>query len=75
MALILPNGTNDINRVTTSSRVIAVNIPNDQGISTDWTDFRTTVNEIENLTGYDILENINNSVESVIEARVDNGPV
>ena len=75
VALILPNGTNDINRVTTSSRVIAVNIPNDQGISTDWTDFRTTVNEIESLTGYDILENINNSVESVIEARVDNGPV
>lgn len=70
--LVLPNGTNDINRVTTSTRVIAVNIPNDQGISNDWTDFRTSINTIENLTGYDFFENIPNSIEAVIESRVDN---
>ena len=73
IALVLPNGTNDIARVTTSTRVIAVNIPNDQGISSDWTQFRTSVNTIENLTGYDLLENITNSIESVLESRVDNG--
>lgn len=74
VALILPNGSNDINRVTTSTRVIAINVPNDQGISTDWTQFRTSVNSIESLTGYDLFENINNSIESVIESVVDNGP-
>ncbi|SEK42552.1 endonuclease G [Aquimarina amphilecti] len=74
VALILPNGSDDINRVTTSTRVIAINIPNDQGISTDWTQFRTSVNSIESLTGYDLFENITNSVESVIESVVDNGP-
>ncbi|WP_299436201.1 DNA/RNA non-specific endonuclease [uncultured Aquimarina sp.] len=74
VALILPNGTNDINRVTTSTRVIAINVPNDQGISSDWTQFRTSVNSIENLTGYDLLENITNSVESVLESNIDNGP-
>ena len=74
VALILPNGTNDINRVTTSTRVIAINVPNDQGITSDWTQFRTSVDAIESLTGYDLFENITNSVESVIESVVDNGP-
>ncbi|WP_299896896.1 DNA/RNA non-specific endonuclease [uncultured Aquimarina sp.] len=74
VALILPNGTNDINRVTTSTRVIAINVPNDQGITSDWTQFRTSVDAIESLTGYDLFENITNSIESVIESVVDNGP-
>ncbi|MBW1298255.1 DNA/RNA non-specific endonuclease [Aquimarina litoralis] len=74
VALILPNGSNDINRVTTSTRVIAINVPNDQGISNDWTQFRTSVDAIESLTGYDLFENIANSVESVIESTIDNGP-
>lgn len=74
VAIILPNGSNDITRVTTSTRVIAINVPNDQGINTNWTTFRTSVNAIETLTGYDLLENITDTVENVIEARVDNGP-
>jgi len=73
VALILPNGTNDINRVTTSTRVIAINVPNDQNISTDWRSFTTSVNAIENLTGYDLFENIPNNIEATLEARVDNG--
>ncbi len=72
VALVLPNGSNDINRVSTSTRVIAINIPNDQGISRDWTQFKTTVNAIENMTGYDLLENIPNAIESVLESRLDN---
>ena len=72
--LILPNGTNDVSRVTTSTRVIAVNIPNDQGINTNWANYRTTVNYIESITGLDLFENINNTIESTLESRVDNGP-
>lgn len=74
VALILDNGTNDVNRVTTSTRVIAINVPNDQGINTNWSQFRTTVNAIESLTGYDLFENIPNSIEAVLESNVDNGP-
>ncbi|NER15242.1 DNA/RNA non-specific endonuclease [Leptobacterium flavescens] len=73
--LVLPNGTNDINRVSTSTRVIAVNIPNDQGISTSWSSFRTSVDAIENLTGYDLFENISNTVEAALESRVDDVPI
>lgn len=72
VALVLPNGSNDISRVTTSTRVIAVNMPNDQGISLNWRNFRTTVDDIERLTGYDFFENVPNTIESVIESRVDN---
>lgn len=72
VALILPNGTNDINRVTTATRIIAVNMPNDQGISFNWRNFRTTVDDIENLTGYDFFENIPDNIETILESRVDN---
>ncbi|MGB3464079.1 MAG: DNA/RNA non-specific endonuclease, partial [Cyclobacteriaceae bacterium] len=71
---VLPNGTNDISRVSTSTRVIAVKIPNDMSISSNWANFRTSVNSIENLTGLDLFENISNSTESVLESRVDSGP-
>ncbi|MEP3210825.1 MAG: DNA/RNA non-specific endonuclease [Maribacter sp.] len=74
VALILPNGGNDIGRVTTSTRVIAINVPNDQAISTDWAQFITTVDDIENLTGYDLFENIPDGIEAVIEAVTDGGP-
>ena len=72
VALILPNGSDDINRVSTSTRVLAINVPNDQNISTNWRDFRTSINAIENLTGYDLFENIPNSIESILEARIGN---
>lgn len=72
VALVLPNGSNDISRVSTSTRMIAVNMPNDQGISDDWRRFTTSVDQIEELTGYDFFENIPNTIESIIESRVDN---
>ncbi|WP_062057807.1 DNA/RNA non-specific endonuclease [Aquimarina longa] len=72
VALVLPNGANDIGRVTTSTRVIAVKIPNNQKVNSDWKQYRTTVNTIEKLTGYDLFENIPNAIESVLESRIDN---
>lgn len=72
--LVLPNGTNDVSRVTNSTRVIAVNMPNDQSIGTSWGSYRTSVDYIESITGLDLLENISNSTESYLESRVDSGP-
>lgn len=71
--LVLPNGSNDVSRVTTSTRMIAVNIPNDQGINTNWANYRTSVDYVESLTGLDLFENINDNVENYLESRVDNG--
>lgn len=59
--------------VTTSTRVIAVDIPNDQGVrNADWRNYRVTVDSIEQRTGYNLLSAISSSTQSVIEARVDN---
>ncbi|WP_414756647.1 DNA/RNA non-specific endonuclease [Anabaena sp. CCY 9910] len=59
--------------VTTSTRVIAVNIPNTQGVRyANWRDYRVSVDSIEVNTGYDLLSNVSTTTQSVIEARVDN---
>ncbi len=47
-------------------------MPNDQGVGRDWAQYKTTVNSIESLTGYDLFENIPNSIEAVLESNIDN---
>jgi endonuclease G len=71
--VIIPQGTNDVSRVTTSTRVIAVNTPN---INTTgaWGTYRTSVDAIEAATGYNLLSNLSTSIQATIEATVDNGP-
>ncbi len=71
--LVQPQGTNDVTRVTTSTRVIAVIMPNTQGIRTElWQSYRVSVDEVEQLTGYDFLSNVPSSIQAVIESVVDN---
>lgn len=72
--LVLPQGTGDVSRVTTGTRVIAVDTPNSNSVSTSWGGYRTTVDAIESKMGYNLFSNVSASVQSVIEARVDNGP-
>ena len=73
VAIVLPAGTNDVSRVTTSTRTIAVIMPNTQGIRTnDWKSYRVSVDQVEALTGFDFFSNVPASIQSVIEARVDN---
>lgn len=70
--VVLPNGANDLSRVSSSTRVIAVNTPNINSINSDWKQYRTSVDAIESATGYDLLSNVSASVQQVIEAKVDN---
>lgn len=77
--VVMPPGTGgaidrDIaQQVTDKTRVIAVDLPNTNGIkSADWRQFRTSVDQIENVTQLDLLAAVNASTQSVIEARVDN---
>ena len=49
--------------------VIAVNMPNEPGIrNVDWETYRTTVDAIEALTGYDLLSLLPDKVESAVES-------
>jgi endonuclease G len=73
--LVLPNGTNDVSRVTTSTRIIALDMPNTQGIrSNSWGIYRVSVDQIEAATGLNLLDILEDSLENTLESRVDNGP-
>ncbi|MBC7125518.1 MAG: DNA/RNA non-specific endonuclease, partial [Bacteroidales bacterium] len=73
IALVLPNGNNDLSRITPSTRVIAVVIPNNQECSSKpWTSYSVSVDSIENLTGYNFFTNIPTDIQDALEAKVDN---
>lgn len=56
--------------ITTATPVLAVIMPNRQGIKeTNWQIYRTSIDEIEKLTGYDFLSNLSETVQSAIEAK------
>jgi DNA/RNA endonuclease G (NUC1) len=72
VALVMPKGDNDVSRVTAATRTIAVLMPNVQGIrNNDWHIYLTTVDNIENLTGYDFFANVPDAIENAIEAGTD----
>lgn len=72
--LILPVGENDLDRITASTRVIAVDIPNINGIHSDWGMYRTTVDAIEKATGYNLLSEVPEQIQQDLESHLDNGP-
>ncbi|HEX8349384.1 MAG TPA: DNA/RNA non-specific endonuclease [Hymenobacter sp.] len=74
VVVVLPVGTDDVKRVGTSTRVIAIDTPNDNSIKTDWATYRTSIDAIEQSTGYDLLSAVSTSVQKTVEASVDTGP-
>jgi endonuclease G len=61
--------------VTTSTRVIAVMMPNSDSLislTAPWRNFRVSVDAIEAATGDNFLADVDPAVQAVIEARVDN---
>ena len=72
--LILPEGVDDVNRIDSGTRVIAINTQNINTISSDWGVYRTSVDAIEQATGYDLLSELPDQVENALEAKVDKGP-
>jgi endonuclease G len=69
VALVLPQGEDDISRATCASKTIAVLMPNKQGIRTDdWHKYLTSVNAIEGLTGYHFFSNLPEAVQNCVKA-------
>ncbi|GAA4424030.1 hypothetical protein GCM10023188_03380 [Pontibacter saemangeumensis] len=71
--VVLPEGDDDLSRITTATRVIAVNTPNTNSVRPDWTSYLTTVDAIEQATGYDLLKAVPGEVQEVLESRLDKG--
>jgi endonuclease G len=63
---------NALGVVTNTTRVIAVDIPNTQGVRRDdWRDYRVSVDYLEGQTGYDFLSKLPVGLQAVLEAQVD----
>lgn len=73
VAVILPVGNGDLSRVTTSTRVIAVNTPNINTINADWKQYIVTVRDIESATGYNLLSLLPQAVQDAVETKKDPG--
>jgi endonuclease G len=74
VVVVLSTGNNDLSRVTANTRIIAVNTPNDNSLSSAWGSYRTTVDAIEAASGLDLLSALPMKVQQVVEARTDTGP-
>jgi endonuclease G len=70
--VVLSDGNDDIRRITNNTRVIAVNMPNNQIVNEyHWDHYRTNVDEIEKITGYDFLNKLPKEIQNHIEAKKD----
>ncbi|MBD2716725.1 DNA/RNA non-specific endonuclease [Hymenobacter sp. BT646] len=74
VVVILPTGTDDATRVSTNTRIIAIDTPNDNSINTNWGQYRVSVDAIEAATGLDLLSAVPSAIQQQIEVSVDTGP-
>jgi endonuclease G len=62
----------DARHVTEATPIIAVVMPNKEGImDRGWEEYRTSVDDIERRTGYELLSRVAEGVQKVIEARAN----
>ncbi|MEP6901690.1 MAG: DNA/RNA non-specific endonuclease, partial [Actinomycetota bacterium] len=73
VVLVLPNGTNDLQRITRATRTIGIIVPNQPplNINAPWRDFRVSVDTVENLTGFNFFSNVPKNTQELIERRKD----
>ncbi|TGE04086.1 DNA/RNA non-specific endonuclease [Hymenobacter fodinae] len=74
--VILPEGSNDLQRIASGqARILAVDTPNDQSVSPEWSQYRVSVDAIEAATGLDLLSKLPLPMQDKLEAQVDTGSV
>jgi len=74
--VVLKDGENDVSRINASTRVIAVCMPNKTQIRpNDWHTFITTIKNVEEATGYDLLSELPSGVQNSLAAKRDSSAV
>jgi len=73
VVLVLPNGDNDVSRVTKATRTIGIIVPNfgPLDINAPWRNFRVSVDQVERLTDYDFFNVLPKLTQETIERRKD----
>jgi len=73
--VVLPEGNNDLQRIAAGqARIIAVDTPNDNSISPNWSQYRVSVDAIEAATGLDLLSALPSATQTRLQAGADTGP-
>ncbi|HTK18758.1 MAG TPA: DNA/RNA non-specific endonuclease [Mucilaginibacter sp.] len=73
VALIIPNGNNDLHRINAETRVIAIDTPNDDNVDPNWMKYVCTVRDIEKVTGYNLLSAIPQDIQDAVETKPFSG--
>ncbi len=73
VVLIIPNGSDDLHRVTKGTRAFGIIVPNQPPLNqnTPWRNFRVTVDAVESLTGYNFFNQVPKMTQEIIERRHD----
>jgi endonuclease G len=61
----------DVNKVNRESRLFAVVMPNDMTVGHGWSKYRTSVKEVEELTGYHFFDRVPAAVIEPLKEQVD----
>jgi len=74
VVLVIDDGTcgpDDIARVNSGTRLIAVVMPNDQTVGHGWAKYRTSAKEVEGLTGYRFFDRVPADVIDPLKDKMD----
>jgi endonuclease G len=69
VVVIIPQGDHDLQRISTKTRVIAIDTPNDNSITPNWMNYLCTVRDIEKATGYNLFSALPQSLQDRIEIQ------
>jgi len=72
IAVAVPLGSsNALSRITTSTRVIAIEVPNSNGVSSAWQNFVTSAGKIEKDTAFTFFTALPPTVASALRSKID----
>ncbi|MBK8475935.1 MAG: immunoglobulin domain-containing protein [Opitutaceae bacterium] len=72
IAVVVPDGAGTaLERIDASTRVIALNTPNTNSVSSNWSDYVTSVASLEAATGYTFFRALPSGLASTLKAKVD----
>ncbi|CAN5553617.1 DNA/RNA non-specific endonuclease [soil metagenome] len=71
IVVVPEDGTEDLTDVNANTRVIAVIVPNKNDLGYDWQQFRTSAEEVEELTGYKFFTALPPEVAAALRKKVD----
>ncbi|CAM4295313.1 endonuclease G [Pedobacter westerhofensis] len=69
VVVVIPEGSNDLQRINDNTRIIAIDTPNDNDITPNWMNYLCTVRDIEKATGYDLLSALPVALQNRVELR------